>query len=597
MQPELLLLNYYDYAEIRYAIAVANKTSKLVFASVRLLPKDKPVSYTSDSIRKNHGDITIFARKVVLKAKDALDWYRANDSLSAPTPSPEQRILNFAVDNKSQGSVALELTDETVWGDFGNPLREESFFNEFRDNSAPFLGYASDRIHRRFGQQNGLKELLEIEEIRLFLKQNLFIDLRKYHEYLGGIVLILPNPIIESIEDRLVQTEEGEKRLLKFNLYPSQSFSKINLINFETYLGNLKNLQIIDSEAIQSTNGLLILPHTNPYQSHGYFLLHDDLGCLELRQPTSYLRQANICMSIHKKKVTISTKQSESKNAKNVTHEISLAEKISEHAIGKLTPDEIYDRVVKARQERQLMMEKIESGQVWFSKDESGDRQKAIDLIKEITLQAKDRVLFFDPYFGNLQITQFAVIPSLNNIPTEIITSRQAFYVEKPSDKKECSLYYEFERFNKNNFNFYSRKLHKNQLLQPTIDYFSNFVLKKSSFNKANNYNDQNTITAKAMLEEVESVTVQAGREKLPLKCFVLDSSNVPLHDRFLVVDDEVWFIGHSFNKLGLQNSFMIRVPAPQELLSKLDAIKDQAISLEDFINKNSPKLEDIGNE
>ncbi len=68
MQPELLL-NYYDYAEIRYAIAVANGTFKLILATVRLLPKDKPVSYTSDAIRSNHGDITMIARKVVLKAE------------------------------------------------------------------------------------------------------------------------------------------------------------------------------------------------------------------------------------------------------------------------------------------------------------------------------------------------------------------------------------------------------------------------------------------------------------------------------------------------------------------------------------------------
>ena len=595
MQPELLLLNYYDYAEIRYGIVVANKTSKLVFASVRLLPKDKPVSYTSDSIRKNHADITIFARKVVLKAKDALDWYRANDSLSAPIPSQEQRILNFEVDNKTQASVALELTDETVWGDFGNPLREKSFFNEFSDNSAPFLGYASDRIHRRFGQQNGLKELLEIEEIRLFLKQNLFVDLRKYHEYLGGTVLILPNPIIESIEDRLVQTEDGEKRLLKLNPYPSQDLSKINLINFETYLGNLKNVQIIDSEAIQSNNGLIILPHTNPYQSHGYFLLHDDLGCLEMRQPTSYLRQANIRMSMHTEKISISTRQSESKNAKNYTQEISLAEKVSEHAVGELTPDEIYDRVVKARQERQLMIEKIESGQVWFSRDESDDRKKAIDLIKEITLQARERVWFFDPYFGDLQITQFAVIPSLNDVPTEIITSRQVFVNEKSSKVNKNKSNFDFISLKNLLFSYIPPSLEKNWLIKTTKYYILTFFNIKWD-TKFDNYQDRK-ITAQSMLDELNHVKSQSRKDNLPLECYVLDSNNIPLHDRFLVVDDAVWFIGHSFNQLGLQNSFMIRVPAPQELLSKLGAIKSQAISLEDFINKNSFKLKDLDDE
>lgn len=594
MQPELLL-NYYDYAEIRYAIAVANGTFKLIFATVRLLPKDKPVSYTSDAIRSNHGDITMIARKVVLKAEDALKWYRRDDNLSAPTPFSEQRILNFEVDNKNQKSIAIKLTDETVWGDFGNPLREKSFFNEFSDNSAPFLGYASDRIHRRFGQQNGLKELLELEEIRLFLKQNLFIDLRKYYEYLGGIVLILPNPIIESIEDRLFQTEEGEKRLLKLNAYPSQNLSKINLINFETYLGNLKNLQIIDSEAIQSDNGLIIIPHTNPYQSHGYFLLHDDLGCLELRQPTSYLRQANIRMSMHTEKVAISTRQSESKNAKNYTHEISLAEKVSEHAVGELTPDEIYDRVVKARQERQLMIEKIESGQVWFSRDESDDRQKAIDLIKEITLQAEERVWFFDPYFGDLQITQFAVIPSLNDVPTEIITSRQVFANEKSSKKNKNKFNFDCISLKKLFFRYIPPSLEKSGLIKTTKDYISTF------FNFAFDTNCDNSqdsrITAQSMLDELNHVKSQSRKDNLPLECCVLDSNNIPLHDRFLVVDEDVWFIGHSFNQLGLQNSFMIRVPAPQELLLKLDAIKSQAISLENFIKKNSSKLEVLDNE
>lgn len=594
MQPELLL-NYYDYAEIRYAIAVANGTFKLIFATVRLLPKDKPVSYTSDAIRSNHGDITMIARKVVLKAEDALKWYRRDDNLSAPTPSSEQRILNFEVDNKNQKSIAIKLTDETVWGDFGNPLREKSFFNEFSDNSAPFLGYASDRIHRRFGQQNGLKELLELEEIRLFLKQNLFIDLRKYYEYLGGIVLILPNPIIESIEDRLFQTEEGEKRLLKLNAYPSQNLSKINLINFETYLGNLKNLQIIDSEAIQSDNGLIIIPHTNPYQSHGYFLLHDDLGCLELRQPTSYLRQANIRMSMHTEKVAISTRQSESKNAKNYTREISLAEKVSEHAVGELIPDEIYDRVVKARQERQLMIEKIESGQVWFSRDESDDRQKAIDLIKEITLQAEERVWFFDPYFGDLQITQFAVIPSLNDVPTEIITSRQVFANEKSSKKNKNKFNFDCISLKKLFFRYIPPSLEKSGLIKTTKDYISTF------FNFAFDTNCDNSqdsrITAQSMLDELNHVKSQSRKDNLPLECCVLDSNNIPLHDRFLVVDEDVWFIGHSFNQLGLQNSFMIRVPAPQELLLKLDAIKSQAISLENFIKKNSSKLEVLDNE
>lgn len=376
------LLKYYDYAEIRYAISVKKledkkRETKLIFASIRLLPKDKPASYSSDSVSQNVGDTTIYARKVVVTTKVALDWYRANGELSAPTSCQEKKLLDFDVDNQN-GTIHINLTDETAWGDFGNPLREKSFISDFSDNGAPFLGYASDRIHRRFGDQTGLKELLEKDKAQSFLKQNLFIDLKTYHEYLGGMVLILPNPILESIEDRLVRTENGEKRLLKLNPYPSQNLFGIKLIAFETYLGNLKNLRIIENEDIQKEQGFLILSHNNPFQSQGYFLLHDDLGCLEYRQPTSYLRQMNVRVSMHAGTVEEHTKESERKNAKNDNYEIPLSERGSKQIIGEITPDEIYERVIKARHQRGLMI-KVPAPEEVLSKLEAIENQ-AIDL-------------------------------------------------------------------------------------------------------------------------------------------------------------------------------------------------------------------------
>lgn len=538
------LLRYYDYAEIRYAISVENEVSKLIFASIRLLPKDKPASYSSDSVSQNIGDTTIYARKVVVTAETALNWYRKNGELSAPVSCLEQKLLDSKADKVTK-STQINLTDETAWGDFGNPLREKSFISDFSDNGTPFLGYASDRIHRRFGDQTELKELLKKDKTQSFLKQNLFIDLKTYHEYLGSMVLILPNPILESIEDRLVRTENGEKRLLKLNPYPSQNLLGIKLIAFETYLGNLKNLRIIENEDIQKEQGFLILSHNNPFQSQGYFLLHDDLGCLEYRQPTSYLRQVNFRSSIHAGTVQVHTKESERKNAKDDNYEIPLSERGTEQLIGEITPDEIYDRVIKARHQRGLMTEKVESGQVWFSKEESDSREKALNLIRDITSQAEKRVLFFDPYFGDLQITQFALASSINGITTKIITSRHAF-------------------INNNSLN--------NDEINNSSDGINNGQIKQD--------------TAQAMFDEIQRIKQQLNKDNLPLECRVLDSSNIPLHDRFLVVDDKVWFIGHSFNHLGLQNSFMIKVPAPEEVLSKLEAIESQAIDLESFINK-----------
>ena len=45
----------------------------------------------------------------------------------------------------------------------------------------------------------------------------------------------------------------------------------------------------------------------------------------------------------------------------------------------------------------------------------------------------------------------------------------------------------------------------------------------------------------------------------------------------FLVVDDEVWFMGNSFNTLGDRASMIIKIPNPDEVLHELEKMFNQA--------------------
>lgn len=42
------------------------------------------------------------------------------------------------------------------------------------------------------------------------------------------------------------------------------------------------------------------------------------------------------------------------------------------------------------------------------------------------------------------------------------------------------------------------------------------------------------------------------------------------LHDRFLVIDDDVWFVGNSLNSLGEKASMIVKLPDPNEVIERL---------------------------
>lgn len=60
------------------------------------------------------------------------------------------------------------------------------------------------------------------------------------------------------------------------------------------------------------------------------------------------------------------------------------------------------------------------------------------------------------------------------------------------------------------------------------------------------------------------------------------------LHDRFLVIDQEAWFLGNSLNALGDKSSMIVKLPDPADVVHKLKAMLRQATSFEKFAAKQS---------
>lgn len=62
-----------------------------------------------------------------------------------------------------------------------------------------------------------------------------------------------------------------------------------------------------------------------------------------------------------------------------------------------------------------------------------------------------------------------------------------------------------------------------------------------------------------------------------PLTVHVMLGAPPPLHDRFLLIDDDLWLLGSSLNVFGDRGSMLLRVPDPEPVLEDLRRIWSQA--------------------
>lgn len=105
-------------------------------------------------------------------------------------------------------------------------------------------------------------------------------------------------------------------------------------------------------------------------------------------------------------------------------YETARIEVANETTIGSVQYDEIFQRVLVAKANRKDKKSNLTSTQYWFEtrQQRAGFRQSG-----RLISQARECVEFYDPYFADLQITQFALKAEFRGINIKIITSKLAF--------------------------------------------------------------------------------------------------------------------------------------------------------------------------
>jgi hypothetical protein len=537
----------FDWAAVRVAtyFPASAHEARLLFGSVSLLTKDRPrpPAYKgSDSHKVGKGKSgKIFFRRTILSARDAIDWYRSAGEGGITTPVPTEP---GAVENNKDG-IALSPTsfeDDPQWPSLGVPLGTDLFSNAGGPGDpAPFRGSGAPRVHRRFGDNTGFEAVIADNSAISFLTRRLHLDLSDYTEYLGGLALVVPDPVLRRVQHFLVppQNAEGVERLVyRLVPRPGQRLDDLQLTVLERRSNLLSRFETVDVPA----DGLVTVESALPFDQTGYAISHTVQGVIAYQQPIPFIRAVKVSLGVLGRRVRVRVPRTDS--PRSPTENYETAEYAQEIPIN--VGEERHDAVVKVVEAEQRRIRRAAAKQykqTWF---EDGQREKAISFLRGQIATARLSVMVADPYFGAHQILQFLHAVPRTQIDFVILTSRLAFESEHA------------------------------ETTDAPVENAENLAEGTASVTAESN---KLTIFAR-------SLATLRTRGMKSATALVLNGKPPPLHDRFLVIDDEVLFLGNSLNALGARASLILSVPDSEPILTRLRAIASQALPFETYVSQ-----------
>jgi hypothetical protein len=489
--------------------------------------------------------MTVFFRRTILNAQDAVDWYRSLGEGDSKTPTPS-RSEDIEADKDGVLTIIVSnLVDDPIWPNLGLPMGEGLLAQPSgRSNPAPFIGSTPARVHRRFGNMENFETLLANDAALAFIARRLHINLRGYPEYLGSVALVVPDPIIKQIDNFLIPASNGhgERIFYRFVPRPKQTLDGLKIAMFDEQSYLLSNFETMDIPA----DGILEIDKGSCLGRYGYVITHPVHGVLVHHPPAGFMRTMHSNISIVNQVRKVNVPIGESSKSSQTEYSVHRTQNVQSRVIGdEPTVPNVNVRVGVAARQREKAANAARYDQHWFG---DGKREEAMAFVRTRVGRARNLILVADPYFGVLQIPQYLLAITSDTVKVKILTSRLAFeggYT--PEDGQEGDAF--------------------PVATTPLVEKLNQFS------------------------EEIERVKKEGNAD---VEVMVLLGKSPVLHDRFLVVDDDVWFLGNSLNTLGERASMIIKLPNPDEVLLELEKMLKQANTFDAYRQQRIKASENI---
>ncbi len=545
------VLSDYHGALVRLATMRANKNWYLLFGYVELFPHDIPVPRPFCSGQRPWhvpgygGDITLAASANQLLVADALTWYEdaAEDHVTIP--------------NSSSTLIASSFSPEPTLGEFciGNEI--------------PFAAPWHDRprVHRLVpmsSPSDDIVRLSENEDAKSWLKENIGFDPFQFEEWLGSISLIAPDPLFSDVWLKILeQKPNGSEKILlqahrrKFETYPEDDVNKVSVITLHERPSGWKNV----SPSSFDSDGILILDMPGPAWKVGYAISCPTRGLLRMLPPSPFFREINTAIDITNTTWDVSVpsggrrKPESSYRTNRITHSsvvqvggrfpISGATRLLQLQGAKEERLRIASAPQKLLGEREPLFTELTAPK------RQQMRKDAEEYVGNLVAKANRRVIFVDPHFCLRELFNFALRPRREGVKVIIVTGLICqnemppglFSEDTPeTTPTEDKPYVEMDKF------------------------YPGYRIKK----------------------ELDRLRPQLGQGTPDVFIMPGGKDRLLFHDRFLVIDDSVWFCGPSFNELGERIGLISQAHESSAIIKVIETVLDQRFSLEEWLKQDS---------
>jgi len=532
----------YQGALLRLATMQAGSTHYLLFGWVELFPRDIPVPTSFHAGDKpwtvpGSKGIRLGASATAMTVVEALSWYEAAARGRVVMPSTN-RLIEI---------MAPTFGIEPTFGRFSV------------DVELPFAPHWHNRprIHRLV-PMTGLEEIIYkvglVPEARKWLRTYVGIDPFDFEEWLGSLSLLAPDPLLSGVGHFSQPLGENREEQLVLQAHRRR---------FESYPdGDAENLQLVVLQRRPSgwtevlpvqfdQDGFAIKSYPEPTSETGYAISCPERGLIRMIAPTFWIGQVKVDIGLVNTVLDVEV-PAEGRRKPAARYKTCRIVPGGSTQVGEALPPSGAIRVAELKDARSRRIMLQSAPQRLFGildktgldeEDLSALRAKAENYIAELVADARRRVIFVDPEFGCRQMQNYAFRAQRDGVTVKILTGIRRMQGTSMADRAA-------------------------QAEQP----------------KPSDEGTSPTIPGIEMLEQLKLAQGKFG--DTALEVFVMPGSDRPVfHDRFLVIDDVVWFSGPSFNELGERIGLLSRAHEPSVIISAINQVLGSSLTLATWID------------
>ncbi|TDO96073.1 VPA1262 family N-terminal domain-containing protein [Flavobacterium sp. 245] len=359
-------------------------------------------------------------------------------------------------------------------------------------------------------------------------------DLSAIAEHIGNVYLCAANPFLRKWDSSLVDKEK--ELLISFHERTGKSIIGCTIVLEEE---RSKNIGFTITKTITDTDQRIALPY---FPDGLNKRIYDPSGQL-IEKFYGKWCNIQINMSIQESIVNLNV---ETEKGIEV-YSVPKTSRVSKSTIGKfdLSTARYLRNALNSRR-----FEELESNKefIFFPNLETS-KAKAQSTVRELLNKANERCIILDPYFGPSDLPYAFTIENIS-IPVRIISSAVVL------------------------------KMRVETILPAKKNRFQKFCL---FFTKSSIETKNVKTNAELLNENIENFKTAYRSQKI--ECKVLKGKKSPLHDRYIVIDDDVYLLGSSLNEFGSRATTIIKVPTPIKMIEQAE---------EWWADKNCPYLKDF---